>query len=153
MAYLTQTNLENRLGVARVLALYDADNTGTINAAAMVEVWQTASDLVDATVARSFTGTLPVSGTAPVMMREAATLYAIALSFERKPGAARRLDETCPTRTRDRADKICEELATNLKKMVDAPPPTPGLNVSGGYTLSSAQQLTVIDGLPNTGDF
>jgi len=153
MAYLTQTDLENRLSRAKVLAIYDDENDGTVNQAALDAVLQTASDLVDATIARSFNGTLPVTGATPVMMKEAAVLYAMALSIERAPEFLAQYGDKYLFAMRDKAEKICEELATNLKKMVDAPPPTPGLNVSGGYTLSSVQQLTVIDGLPNTGDF
>lgn len=153
MAYLTQTDLENRLGVPRVLALYDDDNTGTINQAAMDAVVQTASDLVDGTIARSYTGTFPMASPPPALAKEAAVLYAMALSFERKPEFALRLEDSYLTRLRTQADKLCERIATGLAKLVDAPPPVASSVVTGGVVQTSTTMFTVVDGSSSFGDF
>ena len=153
MAYLTQTDLENRLGAPRVLALYDDDNSGTVNATALAAVLATASDLVDGTIARSYTGTFPMASPQPALVKEAATLYAMALSFERKPEFSLRLDESYLDKIRKGADTLCERIATGLAKMVDAPPPTASAVLTGGVVSTFTPQMTVINGASNTGDF
>lgn len=153
MAYLTQTDLENRLGAQRVLTLYDDDNSGTVNATALAAILATASDLTDGTIARSYTGTFPMASPQPVLCKEAATLYAMVLSFERKPEFAMRLDESYLDKLRKAADTLCERIATGLAKLVDAPPPTASTPILGGIVTTFTPQVLVVNGVPNTGDY
>lgn len=153
MAYLTQTDLENRLGAQRVLTLYDDDNSGSVNTTALAAVLATASDLTDGTIARSYTGTFPMASLPPALAKEAATLYAMALSFERKPEFAMRLDESYLDKIRKAADTLCERIATGLTKLVDAPPPTASTPILGGIVTTFTPQVMVVNGVPNTGDY
>lgn len=153
MAYLTQTDLENRLSRAKVLAIYDDDNDGVVNQAALDAVLQTASDLVDGTIARSYTGTFPMASPPPVLAKEAAVLYAMALSIERAPEFLAQYGDKYLFAMRDQADKLCERIATAMTKMVDAPPPVASSVISGGIVQSSTTMFTVVNGSSSTGDF
>ena len=153
MAYLTQTDLENRLSRAKVLAIYDDENDGTVNQAALDAVLQTASDLVDATIARSYTGTFPMATPPPVLAKEAAILYAQALSIERAPEFLAQYGDKHLFAMRGEADKLCERIATGLAKMIDAPPPVASSVITGGVVQTSATMFTVVDGSSSTGDF
>lgn len=153
MAHLTQADLENRLGAPRVLAVYDDTNSGVVNAVALAAVLQTASDLVDGTIARSYTGTFPMASPPPTLAKEAATLYAMALTLERRPELGLRLEDNYLDKLRKAADTLCERIATGLSKLVDAPPPTATIALTGGVVTTTSPMLTVVDGVSNTGDF
>jgi phage gp36-like protein len=154
MAYLTQADLEARMGVPKVLALYDDTNSGSVNTTALGVILQTASDLVDGTIARSYTGTFPMASPQPVLVKEAAMLYAQALSIERKPELISRDDDSFPMKLRKQADTLCERIASGLSRLVDAPPPTAGVNLTGGLVFIDGPRLisTNPDGTSNMGD-
>ena len=153
MAYLAQVDLEHRMTAQRVLALYDDENTGTVNAAALAAVLQEASNLVDGHIARSYTGTFPMPSPPPVLCKSAATLYAIAMSVERDHAYVAKYGEKHTLDMRKEAEKMCEKIAAGLLKLVDAPPPTAGTTLTGGLVISSGPQLTAVDGVSNTGDY
>lgn len=153
MAYLDQTDLENAMTAPRVLALYDDDDSGTVNADALASVLQRASDLVDGHIARSYTGTFPMPSPQPVLCKEAALLYAQALTIERGGEYGARYGEKHTLDMRKEAEKMCEKIATGLLKLVDAPPPAATSVLTGGLVTTYTPQLNVVDGVSNTGDF
>ena len=155
MAYITQTDLELRLSAPKVLAIYDDDGTG-INTAAVQAVCTAASQLVDGTIARSYKGTMPMPSAPPVLCKEAALLYGMALSIERHPESAARYGDEYLTRMRREADRLCERIASGLVVLTDAQPAlTPGPNLTGGLVFADGPRLigTNPDGTSNTGDF
>ena len=152
MAYLVEADLVAAMTRARVLACYDDSNDGIIDASALAAVLQRASDMVDGTVARSYTGTFPLSPV-PTLAKEAALLYAQAMSIERCPEYGARFGEANTLKMREHAAKLCEDIAVRIKVMVDAPPPTPTVALTGGIVTSGGPMFTVVDGVSNTGDY
>lgn len=153
MAYLTQTDLESAMTPARVLAAFDDDNTGVVDPTALAAVLLRASNLVDGAIARSYKGTFPMASPPPALVKEAATLYAMALSIERIPEYGARYGEKHTLLMREAAEKLCERIATGMAKMVDAPPPTASTVVSGGVVTTYSPQITVSNGATSTGDY
>ena len=154
MAYLVEADLVAAMTRARVLACYDDSNDGIIDASALAAVLQRASDMVDGTVARSYSGPFPLA-TPNAQVKEAALLYAQAMSIERCPEYGARFGEANTLKMREYADKLCERIASGLVKLVDAPPPTAGVSLRGGIVFTDGPRLisTNSDGTSNTGDF
>lgn len=153
MAYLTEADLVAAMSRSRVLACYDDDNLGEINAAALAAVLTRASHLVDGIIARSYSGTFPLAAPPPVLAKEAALLFAQAMSIERCPEYGARFGEANTIKMREHATKLCEHIAIGLVKLVDAPPPTATVALTGGLVVTTSPMLTVVDGVNNTGDF
>jgi phage gp36-like protein len=145
MAYIAQVDLENRLSQSTILQLYD-DGNGNVNTAAIAAVLQTASDMCDAEISGSYggpwpAGTDPTTGKYAAMLREAATLYAIALSFERHPEYVRKFgDDNRARGMYERAAMLCTAIANGDKNIVEATPKG-GAIVRGGVVTNDANPM------------
>lgn len=155
MAYLTQTDLTNRLGGQTVTALYDDTGTSTVNATALADVLAGASARVDSYLARNYEVTLPITQVPiPAMVKEAALEWAIYLSFRRKPEYIRTYWNQALPDLQKSAEELSDRLAEAAQYIPDlAAQPTPG-NV-GGVTYDTGARLIcdASDGTTNAGDF
>lgn len=90
MAYITATDLEVRIGRQAILAIYDDDNDGVVDAATLADVCDQASARVDSYLATSYKGALPLSvdphtGKYPSVVKQAAVEWARYMAFDRHP--------------------------------------------------------------------
>ncbi len=154
MAYCTQTDLENRLGAARVLAIFDDDNTGNVNTTALNAILQTASDMADAIVARSYSGTYPIADP-PAMLKEASLMFALAMAIERRPEYAAQYGDSYLFGMRKQAEELCKKVSVGLVQIIDKPQPTKNKVLRNPVHLSTKTKFIGLkeDGTPDSGDF
>jgi hypothetical protein len=156
MAYITQTDLENAIGPAAVLAIYDDDGDLALSSselAALASVLDRSSAKVDGRLARSYDGPFPLSPV-PKLVKYAALEYAIAYSFERHPEFVRAFGRDEHAIRLKRAEDMAEDIADAIEFLPDfAAQKTPG--TAGGVVPNNGPQLLVdrLDGTSLTGDF
>lgn len=68
MAYSIQTDIENRIGSARLLQLADRDGNGSVDAAVLAAAIEKADDLIDSYLRGRYD--LPLQAPVPVIVRE-----------------------------------------------------------------------------------
>lgn len=154
-AYITSTNLEDAVGKATLLVLFDDANTGSYNAAAMTAVISRACSWVDSFLAANYGGPFPVSQSpAPAMMFEASIYKAIEFSLDRKPEFVRNLNNSTRKNYNEAAEKLLRNLIDGVQYMPDYVAQGKPGNV-GGVVFDGARRTMIDspDGTPNSGDF
>lgn len=156
IVYATQTDLENSLSPATVLALYNDDNDSQVNAVAIEGVLVRATNWVDSYLATQYLPPFPVTQTpVPAMIVAAALEFAIAFSFERHPEYVHTYGETFRAATRfKRACEMMDRIVASQQQIPDWVLQPKGKNVGG--IINSSGPRTIIDGPNgenNGGDF
>lgn len=152
MAYITQTQCEASIGVARVRAIYDDNNDGFADGAPLNENIKLACGMVDGALARAYPGPFPFTqAPVPAVVEQAALMWFKALSFERHAEYAR----ADAGRARLAAEKLCESIADGTIYLPDyAASPKP--KVVGGLVFDPNRTVRTIcdgeDGTFNGGD-
>jgi phage gp36-like protein len=130
-AYVTQTDLQYRIGTQAVAALF-SDGDGNVDTDSLGAVLQAASDWVDSVLSVEYTGPFPLTQSPlPAMVKEAALLFAIAFSYDRKPEYARQLGDGGRPNYRKIADDLCNEIKKNIKRLVGYTAEPDPANVGG----------------------
>lgn len=155
MAYVSQADLQNALGLPALLALTDDTNSGTPTAGVITFVTTRASAWVDSFLAANYVGPFPITqNPAPAMMAEAALYKAIEFMYDRRPEYLRNTMEG----VRKDYNKAAIDLLTRLIDGVQYMPdftgqPKPG-NVGGiVYDNSPRMMIDGSSGTYNGGDF
>jgi hypothetical protein len=149
--YFGQANLENLMGRATVLAIFDDDGNGTVNQAALREVAHLASAWLDGKLARVYAGPFPiVLNPLPENVVLGALMYGKHLAYQRRPEYAKIYGEGPKKAAEDFADQLCEakELLADYLGTLDP-------SNEGGLVLDNGPRMTVdgSDGTHNGGDF
>ncbi len=118
MPLVDQARLEAAIGTRRVQRLYDDDGNGVINAAALALTFQRADTNVYSFLAKEWDGPFPMPSPPPDIAVEAALLYAIGMSFSRKPEEPHYYGEKGNAGLVTAAEKLCKELVANTRRMV-----------------------------------
>ncbi len=154
--YAMQPDLEAALSPGTVLALYDDDNKGIVNATTIQAVLARASRMVDSYLARVYVGPFPVTQTpVPEVIKYAAVEFAVAFSFERHPEYVHTYGEQYRAGTRfKRATDMMDRLCQGQQEIPDWNLQPKPKNVGG--LITSQGPRTIIDnpdGTTNGGDF
>lgn len=125
MAYNTQADLENAIGAARVLALYDDSNSGTVNATALSSVLARGTTHVDSYLSKQWDGPFPMPSPVPPIAAEGALLICIALSYLRSEEYVQQYGDGKKVELYKQAEKLCDELVKNQRRLVATDGSTP----------------------------
>jgi hypothetical protein len=154
MAYITQAEFMFAISPAMVLAIFDDNSDGVIDAATVDSYIGRGSSMADAWIAPVYTGPFPITQTpVPAMIRELTLLYTLAYTYERHPEYSRIADRGVADMLK-RADEMGERLQSAVLRISDyAAQPKPA-NV-GGIVRDDAQRVIVTsaNGTSNRGDF
>lgn len=152
MAYVTQADLESRIGTATARICWDDGGTGFPLAVALSGGITQACAKVDAKLARLRVSPLPVIQVpVPAMIKEAALLFLVAYTYQRRPEYARRYGGG----PMEVAEKFLEDLADAKDYLVDLLSQKKPTVVGGVVNDPDAARLCVTDlvGNVNSGDF
>jgi phage gp36-like protein len=151
MAYITQADLENALGVNVVLAIFDDNADGVVGAAPIAACVAYASAQVDAFLAGTYAITLPIASP-PDVVKFAAVDFACAYAMRRRPDIVRAMSEKSWSDFHEAAVSNMKLYASALERLpvaTGAPANVGGATVSMSSAVISANS----DGTPNMGDF
>lgn len=151
MAYITQADLENALGVNVLQAIFDDDGDGVVDTKPITACLGYASAQVDAFLVGTYDITLPIASP-PDVVKYAAVDFACAYATRRRPDVVRAMGEKSWSDFNDAAVANMKMFASALKRLPKATA-TPS-NV-GGQSLSAPSAVigTNDDGSSNMGDF
>lgn len=151
MAYITQADIENALGVNVVQAVFDDNIDGIVDAAPMTACLAYASAQVDAFLAGNYAITLPIASP-PDVVKFAAVDFACAYAVRRKPDVVRAMSEKSWTDFRDAALANMKLFASGLERLPTATATAPA-NVGGLSLIATSSVIGANDdGTPNMGD-
>ncbi len=140
MPYVTQVDMERRFGAELIQILFD-DGSGGVDTTSLGDVRQGASDWTDSVIALEYTGPFPLTqDPLPAMVREATLLFAIAFSYDRKPSYARVLGDGGRPDYRKLAEKVCNDIKVNLKRIVGYTAEPNPANVGGGVYIGTSDE-------------
>lgn len=124
--YVSAETLRTAIGASAYKAIFDDDGDGTVDAAAVDLVRSRASTRVDSSLAKIYpAAVVPFTGEVPRDAQEAALEFAVGMAYLRHPEYAARYGDKGKVMEFDRAEKLCQDLATNLKRIADAPAAAP----------------------------
>lgn len=124
--YVSADDLKRTIGPLAYKAIFDDDGDGTPDTEAVDLVRYRASGRVDSSLAKVYTAAVvPFLGTVPREAQEAALEYAVGMAYLRHEEYARRYGEKGKVAEFERAEQLCKDLATNLKRIADAPAAAP----------------------------
>lgn len=150
-AYFGQANLENFLGTATVLALFDDNNTGVVNTTALNDIAAQASARLDGKLARVYSGPFPIAQTPlPENIVHAALLYGKYFAYQRRPEYVKQYGDRPLKEANEFAQELCE--ATELMADYLGQP----LPQNVGTIVNNAGPRLIIDGTDGSysgGDF
>lgn len=152
MAYITQADIENALGVNVVQAIFDDNIDGAVDTAPMTACLAYASSQVDAFLAGNYAVTLPIASP-PDVVKFAAVDFACAYATRRKPDVVQAMGEKSWTDFHDAALANMKLYSTGLARLPVATAAAPA-NV-GGVVVDNSARIAVdgADGSSNMGDF
>ncbi len=152
MAYITQQDLVNAMGLNVVKAVFCDDNTDVPNASAIAACLAYASAQVDAFLAGTYDVTLPLVSP-PDIVKFAAVDFACGYAMRRRPDIVRAMNEKSWSDFQDAALTNMKLFAVALKRLPQSTVSAPA-NV-GGFSLSTGGRLVIdnVDGTSNAGDF
>lgn len=154
--YVTREDLEDSLSPATVLSLFDDEGTGVVSDRAILGVLARASRTVDSYLARVYVGPFPVTQTpVPEQIKNAATEFAIAFSFERHPEYVHTFGEQYRAGSRyKRATEMMDRLCQGQQEIPDWTLQPKPRNVGGiVYATGPRTIIDSPDGTYNGGDF
>lgn len=153
--WLSQTDLEGAMSVATVAAIFDDQNTGTLNTAAMNAVIDRGEQEVLSWLVDEFGPTLPTSAQLATdnFLKYAALEYAVAFAFDRHPEYVR-------ANGKERGDRFTRADA-RMQRILDGRQRPPELQATkapanvGGVSVDNAARVYVDDsqGNVNAGDY
>jgi uncharacterized protein DUF1320 len=156
-SYIDQSDLEDTIGAQTVVGLFDDNNDGIADAKPVARVIASAEALVNAAIARAFPSlVLPVTQSPQSeLLKEASLMFAIPLSYRRRPEYARTNGESNrgPSMMKQAFDYL-EGLCTGKAFLFDVPAEVKPSTVGGVvYETGPRTMLDNSDGTNNSGDF
>jgi len=155
MAYVSQSDIQNTIGLPALLALTDDTNTGSPGAGVITFITTRASAWVDSFLAANYVGPFPITQSpAPAMMQEAALYKAVEFLYDRRPEYIRNTMKGVRKDYNTAAIELLKRLVDGIQYMPDFLGATKPGNV-GGIVYDNAPR-TMIDaatGQTNSGDF
>lgn len=154
MAYNDQTDLENAMSPATVMAIFDDAADGVVNAVALEAVLTRADAQINSFIARNYPDlTLPLTSP-PETLKSAALEFAIVYARDRKPEYWSKSQEGERQARIKGAFEMAERYAKAEQKLFDSTEPKPanvgGYVSSGNPTDQTPKPKLFADG---TGDF
>jgi hypothetical protein len=155
--YILQSDLEDALSKTTVMRLFDDNNDGEADIDPVNRVIASAEALVNSRIARAYPSlTLPVTQTPQsALLKEAALMFAIPLSYRRRPELVRTTGESGrgPSMMKQAFDYL-EGLCTGKQFLFDVPAERKPSTVGGiVYESGPRTMLDDSDGTNNSGDF
>lgn len=127
MAYFTQTDLENALGVQIVKAIFDDDNDGVADAAPVAACCAYGSAECDSFLRGQYAVSFPISPV-PDELKFAAVDFGCAYAARRRPDLTRAMGEQPWTMFRQAAIEKMKQFAVSLQRL----PPSVGTPANVG---------------------
>ena len=142
--YVDGDELREQLGPQVYLAIFDDENGGAANQAAVDQVCARASGRVDGHLLKVYPATVvPFMASVPLLAKEAALEFAVGLSFLRRPEYAARYGDKGKVDEFLRAEKLCSDLALNIQRLVPAPTAAPDpANVIGRVDFGTSDDFS-----------
>jgi phage gp36-like protein len=132
MAYCSQTDLENALGVPVVKAIFDDNLDGTVDAAAMTACVDYATAECNSFLRGQYDITFPIA-TVPDELKFAAVDFACAYATRRRPDIVRAMGEQPWTTFRDSAIEKMKRFGEAMQRL----PPSTGTPENVGAEVRS----------------
>ena len=148
--YISRPDLENALSAETVLRLYD-DGTGNVDDDALSFQIDCAEAEVDSWLLSNYKEPLPIA--TDRLVKRAAVLFLIHLSFDRHPEYVRTFGEDKRHEgAYERATALMQRISDALQRLPDVPEPPAN---AGGVVYSQGPRTIIdsIDGTQNSGDF